>query len=376
MANYPFSFSSLSASEALLGLQGSWTLTSLETIRKALSSLPYQGYQKIIIHGGKLQNLDTSSAWLLVTMHHHLKKEGIAVEYREFSSAHHILLQRIQKLPPPVHTIPPKEKLWNNFFYYIGTKIISSGHYFYRMIAFFGQLCSVSVNTILHPANLRFVNFTYHLNEIGLKAVPIITLMAFLISIVLGYQSISQLKLLGAEIFTIDLVAISVLREMAVLITAIMVAGRSGSAFTAHIGVMQINEEVSALRAMGLDPFTILVLPRMIAIVVALPLLTFLADLVGLFGAFTVGFFMLDMSYVQFLERLQAAVNIQTFLIGLVKAPVFALLIGLVGCMRGLEVSGSAQNLGKLTTISVVQAIFLVIVADALFSVFFTMMGM
>jgi len=192
---------------------------------------------------------------------------------------------------------------------------------------------------------------------------------------VTGYQGATQLQKFGADIFTVDLVAISVLREMGVLITAIMVAGRSGSAFAAQIGVMQVNEEVDAMRSLGLDPYELLVLPRVLGLLIALPLLTFLADIVGLVGAWFVSAALLDISWAQFLSRLEAVVTPHTFFIGLSKAPVFGLLIALVGCQRGMMVRASADEVGRQTTLAVVQSIFVVLVFDALFSVFFTTMG-
>jgi phospholipid/cholesterol/gamma-HCH transport system permease protein len=215
----------------------------------------------------------------------------------------------------------------------------------------------------------------YHMQKTGLDALPIVGLLSFLIGVVMAYQGADQLQRFGAEIFTVNLVGIAVLRELGILLTAIIVAGRSGSAFTAQIGTMKVNEEVDALRTIGLDPMEVLVLPRILALVLVLPLLTFYADIMGLMGGALMAALTLDITVVQFIERLRVAVTVDTFFVGLVKAPVFAFIIAMVGCFEGLQVTSSAESVGTRTTRSVVEAIFLVIVLDALFSIFFSYIG-
>jgi phospholipid/cholesterol/gamma-HCH transport system permease protein len=207
--------------------------------------------------------------------------------------------------------------------------------------------------------------------ETGVNALPIVGLMAVMISVVIGYQGVAQLRPYGGEDFTINLVAVSVLREMGVLITAIMVAGRSGSAFTAEIGVMMTREEVEALEVMGIEPMQVLVVPRVIALVITLPLLTFFADIMGLIGGAAICQTLLDLSPLQYPARLHQAVDGSDLFVGLVKAPIFAFFIAVIGCMHGLRVRGSAESVGRETTRAVVKSIFLVIVLDALFSVLF-----
>jgi phospholipid/cholesterol/gamma-HCH transport system permease protein len=191
----------------------------------------------------------------------------------------------------------------------------------------------------------------------------------------MGYQGATQLRNFGASIYTIDLVTISILREMGVLLTAIMVAGRTGSAFAAQLGTMQLNQEIDALRTMGVSPFNALILPRLVAIVVALPILTFVANIVGLFGMYTYGAYAMNITQAQFISRLGEVITPEHFWTGMIKAPVFALIIGMIGCMQGLQVRNSAEDVGRHTTAAVVQSIFLVIIADALFSILFTNMG-
>jgi len=231
-----------------------------------------------------------------------------------------------------------------------------------------------SVRVVLRPSRIRFVPLLVHIEHVGLNALPIVGLLSFLIGVVLAFQGADQLKQFGAEIFTVNLVGVSVLREMGILLTAIIVAGRSGSAFTAQIGTMQVNEEIDAMRAMGLDPIEVLVLPRVLALVIALPLLAMFANLMGLAGGAVMSVIALDISVVQFVERLKSVVPIWAFWVGMIKAPVFGLLIALVGCREGLKVGGSADSVGRQTTKSVVVSIFMVMVADAIFSIFFSFM--
>jgi phospholipid/cholesterol/gamma-HCH transport system permease protein len=228
---------------------------------------------------------------------------------------------------------------------------------------------------MFRPRQRRVQSIVFHINEVGIKAIPIISLMAFAIAFVMGYQGAFQLQKFDATVYTIDLMVLSILREMGVLITAIMVAGRSGAAFAAQLGTMKLNEEVDALKTMDAAPFDVLVLPRLLAIVVALPLLTIVADAMGLLGGYIFSASYLDYSYAQYLDRAQEAANMHQFYVGLAKAPVFAILIGIVGCMQGLQARGSAEDVGHKTITAVVQSIFLVIVADALFSIVFTKLG-
>ena len=231
------------------------------------------------------------------------------------------------------------------------------------------------MSALFHPGSLRPASISRHVAETGIHALPIIGLMAIMIAIVLGYQGVAQLRPFGGEDYTINLVAVSVLREMAVLITAIMVAGRSGSAFTAEIGVMKTREEVDALEVMGIEPMQVLVVPRVIALVITLPLLTFFADIMGLVGGAAISQVLLDVSPTQYFARLPHVVDGSDLFVGLFKAPIFAFFIAVTGCMHGLRVSGSAESVGRETTRAVVKSIFMVIVLDAFFSILFERLG-
>jgi phospholipid/cholesterol/gamma-HCH transport system permease protein len=238
-------------------------------------------------------------------------------------------------------------------------------------VGFFGQIVTVLAEAFRRPRALRPPSIVRHIYETGITAVPIVSLIAFLISVIVAYLGAQQLARFGAVIFVVDLVTISVLREMGVLLTAIIVAGRSGSAFAAEIGVMQLNEETDALRAMGLNPIEVLIVPRIIALVVAMPLLTIIADGMGLAGGGLLSLVNLHIPLPQFVSRLRESLAPTTFWAGLIKAPVFAVLIGMVGTYRGMQVRESARELGRLTTVAVVQSIFMVILADALFAILF-----
>ena len=213
------------------------------------------------------------------------------------------------------------------------------------------------------------------MEQSGLNALPIVGLISFLIGVVLAYQGADQLARFGAQIYTVNLVGVGVLREMGILLTAIIVAGRSGSAFTAQIGTMKVNEEIDAMRTMGLDPMEVLVLPRIMALVLVMPLIAFYADIMGLLGGAVMATAVLDISFFQFARQLNASDPIWSFWIGIIKAPIFAFIIATIGCYEGLRVTHSAESVGRQTTRAVVEAVFLVIVLDALFSILFSVLG-
>lgn len=242
-------------------------------------------------------------------------------------------------------------------------------------LGFLGLVMASFARVVIHPSRLRITATVHHMQEAGLSAVPIVVLMGFLIGVVLAFQGASQLKTFGAEVFVVDLIAISMLRELGILLTAVIVAGRSASAFTAAIGAMKMREEVDAMRVLGLDPLDLLVLPRVIALVIWLPLLGFLADMAGLVGGGLMAWVSLGISPGQFQTQLLANTDVTQVLIGLSKAPVFGLIIAVVGCHQGMQVRGDTESLGQHTSRAVVGAIFLVIVTDALFSIFFAVWG-
>jgi phospholipid/cholesterol/gamma-HCH transport system permease protein len=244
-----------------------------------------------------------------------------------------------------------------------------------EFVSFIGETFTSLLHYITHPSSIRFKAIIKNIDEAGVRALPIIALTSFLIGVVLAYQSAVQLEKFGANIFIVDLISISVARELAPLITAIVVAGRSGSSYTAQIGAMKITEEIDAMETMSFNPFRFLVIPRMIALMISLPLLIFFADIIGIFGGMFISEIHLSLSYSEFINRLQTALNVKHFWIGIFKGPFFACLIAAIACFRGFQVSRKTESIGRYTTISVVNAIFLVIACDAIFSVIFTELG-
>jgi phospholipid/cholesterol/gamma-HCH transport system permease protein len=253
----------------------------------------------------------------------------------------------------------------------IGRYAVSAGQDLVQGLAFLGRTFTTFIGSISSVKRLRPISIARHVYDTGITAVPIVALIAFLISVIIAYMSAQQLRGLGVDIYVVDLVTIGVLRELGVLLTSIIVAGRSGSSFAAELGSMQLNEEVDALTATGVDPFEVLVVPRVLGLTIALPLLTIVADLIGLLGGALLCRFLLDMPLSQYFHRANEAISSTTFWVGFIKAPVFAMLIALAGCYRGMQVRDSARELGRLVTVAVVQAIFFVILADALFAVLF-----
>lgn len=319
---------------------------------------------------GKLSGLDSPGALFLCG----LRDKG--VELTGVRAEHKALLDLICGLDlKPLPKVAPVAR-WREVIIGLGKGADDAWHDTLDIITFVGRAASATLHALIRPRNLRLASISRQIAETGIDALPIIGLMAMMISVVIAYQGVAQLRPYGAEDLTIDLVAVSVLREMGVLITAIMVAGRSGSAFTAEIGVMQARDEIDALKVMGMDPMPMLVVPRLIGLVITLPLLTFFSDVMGLVGGAMTTQTLLHVSPMQYLDRVHHAVDASDLFVGLVKAPVFAFFIAVIGCMHGLRVKGSAESVGHETTRAVVKAIFLVIVLDALFSVLFEEVGL
>lgn len=359
---------------AILTLSGEWTVQHLsQKDPLSFGTIP-KAFTHLIINGSNLEAIDTSGAWLILQgiRSYHFTPDSI--EWIGFSDSQ----VKILKMIAAVKHEKLRSRSHGPLFHFIrdmGGFCVGTVQGGITLTSFFGQLCLTVKRVLRHPGRLRFKSVVYHINDIGIKAMPIVIMMAFFISLVLGYQGANQLKLFGAKEYTVNLVAISLLREMGVLITAIMLSGRSCSAFAAQIGVMQMNDEVAALRTLGLDPFELLVLPRVIAVVIALPILTFVADIAGLAGTYFIASSYLGLSYPQFADHVLHAANEMTFYIGLMKAPVFGFFIGLIGCYQGLQVRTSATELGFRTTAAVVQSIFWIVLMDAFFSVIFTWMN-
>jgi len=358
---------------------GGWTFDHLPHLDRRYAKILTEAEQ---FGGGTAQiglrgvtSMDTSGAWLLSRLESRLSALGWSVDMPVADHRHQALLSEVQRTAFHTPSEPPGPSGLVRVIAGLGKGTIDVAIEGGRLLSFFGWTVVTLIRSLLHPSRLRLTSLTHHLEHTCLNALPIVGLIAFLIGVVMAYQGADQLKRFGAEIFTVDLVGVSVLREIGILLTAIVVAGRSGSAFTAEIGAMAVNQEVDALKTLGLDVVEVLVLPRMLALMIALPLLAFVADILGLFGGGLMAWLVLDITPAQFLSQLESAIEPATFWVGIIKAPVFAFLIALVGCYQGLLVSGGADSVGRHTTKSVVISIFLVIVFDALFSILFSVLG-
>jgi phospholipid/cholesterol/gamma-HCH transport system permease protein len=314
--------------------------------------------------------LDIGPSWLLRALVLELRAAGARVDLAGRVPAHlqyldEIAARDVGALPGP-RRLALADRLTS-----LGAALRLRVTAWYEALAFGGRLLESAGAAWRSLKRLRVPSVVRHMHETGVQAVPVVAVIALLISVISAYIGAQQLRPFGAEIYTVDLVAIGVLRELGVLLTAIMVAGRTGSAYAAELGVMKLNDEVDALEAMGMNPYEVLVLPRVVALVLVMPLLTVVADFMGLAGGALLTNYLLDLPWSQFVMRLDSAVSDTTFWAGLVKAPVFGLLIALTGTLRGLQVRESSRELGRLTTVAVVQSIFLVIFADALFAIYF-----
>ena len=360
---------------ATLEVGGRWQVAALGELDKALRGIAWPRQGALRIELAQLEALDTAGAWLLRRTIRRLQADGLAVELVGLREEHRRLLDIVAEREPPDVTEPQEGSPTLAAIARLGAGVIEGWRQAVGLVGFLGLVLTVGARCVIDPRRWRPTALVFHLEKVGLDALPIVGLISLLIGVVMAYQGAAQLQRFGAQLFVVDLVAVSVLREIGILLTAIVVAGRSGSAFTAQLGSMSVSQEVDAMRAMGLDPIELLVLPRVLALVIALPLLAFFADMMGLFGGMLMCWGVLDITPTQFIERLSGAVGVNSFWVGLVKAPVFAAVIAMIGCYQGLRVTGGAENVGRHTTRSVVQSIFLVIVADALFSIFFAAIG-
>jgi phospholipid/cholesterol/gamma-HCH transport system permease protein len=354
-------------------LTGPLTLATLSDTVALLKDRPATG--DLDLSG--ITVLDTAGAWALVSFRAAQTAKGRDLVFANATPAQTLLLQTVTDAMPPLRVRrrrPPHHQAGDSLAR-LGQTVAVFAAGMAQSIGFFGLVVSRLAATLRHPSRLRVTSMVHHMQQTGLDAVPIVALMGVLIGVVLAYQGASQLKQFGAEVFVVDLIAISILRELGILLTAIIVAGRSASAFTAAIGSMKMREEIDAMRVLGLDPIELLVLPRTLALLVTLPLLGFIASIAGILGGGMMVWITLGISPEMFRIQLLADTSVSHALIGLSKAPVFAVIIAVVGCYQGMQVEGNTESLGSRTSRSVVVAIFLVIVVDAVFSIFFAVWG-
>jgi len=348
---------------------GAWTVQGIAPLERRLAAFSYPDRTSVIVDGSAISALDTSGGWLLLRTIRGLEKRGCTVEVRGLRPEYGALLHLISARAITPETATPAAP---GMLSTIGRHAWSSLVEGWRMLSFIGATATVLLHSLVQPRRFRWRHILYNLQTAGFEALPITGLLSFLLGIVIAYQGAEQLERFGANIYIADLVGLSMVRELSPLMTAIIVAGRSGSAYTAQIGTMKVTEEIDALRTIGVGPLELLVLPKMLALIVALPLLTVYTDVTGILGGMIMAQAKLNVSFSVFFDRLNDAISLRSYLIGVGKAPVFAVIIALVGCYQGFKVSASADSVGRQTTVSVVQSIFLVIVTDALFSIAFS----
>lgn len=350
--------------------QGEWNLSHLAKIQSLFSKMTPPPSGEITMDGHKITKLDSAGAWLISRFIHRMEKRDLTVSLKNFSEEHHLLLSLVMKQMPENLQLPapPGQNPLAQFGKYSLYQLKECNDF----LSMIGHLSLEALHLIRHPALMRWKALGSVILKTGYDALPIIALLSFMIGVVITYQMGLQLRSYGANAFIVDLLGLSILREFAPLLTAIMVAGRTGSAYTAQLGMMKINQEIDALNTLGITPGEILLLPRIIGLVIVLPLLTFWADIFGILGGMVMSHNMLNITTADFLHRFEQVIPLKALLIGLGKTPVFALIIASIGCFQGMMVKGSADSVGKNTTRSVVLSIFFIIVADALFSIIFS----
>lgn len=355
-------------------LSGDWTKGSVALLAKQLEALTCKDSTTYIFDFAPVNYFDTHGIMLIL---HHIKHlEALGCTLTKIGQNKHL-----EKLFSVCETHFPQEIIKPSKAFFLFDYLENTGKLIFEgkktlssFASFIGELSHFVLKAFLNPLSIRIKATLYHIENSGAGAIPIIFLTSFLIGIVIAYQGATQLEKFGANIFIVEMVTISAVRELAPLLTAIVVAGRSSSAYTAQIGVMKITDEVDAMRSMGFSPWDFLVLPRLFALIIALPLLVFFADIVSTFGGMVIASTKLGVSFEEFIDRIQETVALKHFIIGLVKAPIFGAIIATIGCFRGFQIDSSTESVGKYTTISVVNAIFWVIAMDAFISVLLTEM--
>ncbi|UXU75618.1 MULTISPECIES: MlaE family ABC transporter permease [unclassified Paracoccus (in: a-proteobacteria)] len=350
-------------SDGVLRLSGALTVWTL-------ADLPDGASRAAQIDLGGITHMDTAAAWYLDS------RARAGAELIDLPAPQARLLEAVRARAPVPEPAPLPERGWRAGLERVGRRVVSGLNYGRELAEYLGRFLAAIARSIRHPRDFRLTSLVWHCHETGLRAVPIVALMSFLIGVVLAFQGAAQLRQFGAEVFVVDLIAISILRELGILLTAIIVAGRTASALTASIGSMKMNEEIDAMRTLGLDPDMVLVLPRVLALVITLPILGLIANIAGLVGGALMSWIELGISPSMFRYRLLSETSVDHVIVGLSKAPVFALIIGIIGCHAGMKVGKDAESLGAQTSRAVVNAIFAVIVADALFSIFFAEVGL
>lgn len=350
--------------------RGDWDLPHIPQLKELLSSVNWPQEGDVIFNGADIQKMDSAGAWLIAEWGEILKERGLTVKREHFSEEREKLFEIVVDTVKEEKPLPEVKE--PGFLAVLGRNTTNGLLYFHDYLSFVGHLTMEALRIGWRPHRWRWNSLASVVYATGYQALPIIALLSILIGVVITYQMGLQLKNYGANIYIVDLLGLSVLREFGPLITAIMVAGRTGSAFTAQLGMMKLNQEIDALNTMGVTPAELLLLPRIIGLFIALPLLTMWADIFGVLGGMVTSSKMLGISWYDFLHRFPRVIPLRALLIGVGKAPVFALIIASIGCFQGMKVEMSADSVGFNTTKSVVLSIFFIIVADAIFSVIFS----
>ncbi len=365
---------SAEAGHLRLSLHGAVGLADLPTLQQALADHAEAG--ALTIDLSEVRRIDTGIAWFIVQRRRQAEAAGHPAEVIVTDPQIAAFLASIERDLPVRQEDPPRPRGLVPKIAELGEAVTRVGHALSGFTALLGLFLTRLGQSVRHPRDFRFTALTHHCEAVGFQAVPIVALMSFLIGVVLAFQGAAQLRQFGAEVFVVDLIAISILRELGILLTAIIVAGRTASAFTAAIGSMKMREEIDAMRTLGIDPAHALVVPRVLALVLTLPILGLIANASGLFGGMLMAWIELGISPSMFTTRLIDGTDVSHVFVGLSKAPVFAVLIGVIGCQAGLSVGNNAESLGRKTSTAVVAAIFAVILADAVFSIFYQVLGL
>ena len=357
---------------------GSWTAENARALEPLMDAVTRPNFplRSVAIDLAQVDHIDTYGAWLLERALRIWSKQGCGAKITGLSEDYRSLFEKIRSGTHELTAEPPRPNPIFATLESVGRTMAAVGSDIQLLAQMAGALVLALTRVSVRPTRFRFTSMVNHLERVGWLAVPIIVLITFLIGSILAQQGIFHFRKFGADVYVIDMVGVLVLREVGVLIVCIMVAGRSGSAYTAELGSMKMREEIDALRTMGFDPIEVLILPRIIALVIAVPILTFLGSMAALYGGGLVAWLYGGIDPVVFISRLREAISVETFEVGMIKAPFMAVIIGLVACVEGLQVRGSAESLGAKTTSSVVKSIFLVIVLDGAFAIFFASIGM
>lgn len=373
----PFSPGRDEERRVMIRSSGDWIIESLRDVERKLKQFVRRTHKTLIQWDvSELLRVDSAGMMLFISYYDQLKRNNCTIEIIGASASHDKMYRLLRQYVP--ESSVAETALSSRFLscmHGLGKSTVSFFRDIIAFLSFLGENFIFFLLALRHPLSIRFGAIVKNIEEAGVRAMPIVALTSFLIGVVIAYQGAVQLEKIGANIFIVDMISISVTRELAPLITAIVVAGRTGSSYTAQIGVMKITEEIDAMRTMGFAPLHFLVQPRIMALMIVMPLLIFFADMVGILAGMFISNIHLNISYGEFLRRLQVALEVKHVWIGLFKGPFFAWLIAAVACFRGFQVSKSTESIGRYTTISVVNAIFLVIACDALFSVLFTELG-